>query len=490
MKQLYIMAAGLLLLLAAGCLKDDSTGAINPLPEVVVTGLAAQYEVYTHRDTLRINPQVSNEERYDFYWTAYTTNFVQNTGVVTKADTLGMGLKLDHVMMLNPGQYYLVLNVKEKKTGVIKLVKVNMAVSTLNMNGWYLLKDDGVKTDFDFINAEGRIDNWLAYYNDGKSLDGKAVKAVFSQGFKMGLTSTDLYNVFFILSDKDGGIYRVDNGKLVLGFDDMFFLKPAVRKPQNVLQSMNNANVQLINNNKSYSLTKGARFTDLPSTYTVSPIAATVAMDIGFDQASKSVFCFNGAYYAPLGANGNDLKNMNADIIWMNGYAGQRSAAMALFRMPAGEGVLVKLNAQYGYLAGYQSPLIADKDTLPVTHGIMHADAICGNYDADYIYYASGNKVYMTDVATHPENLQVSLPAGETVTCIQHIKYPQPMSASIPGTTDYLAIASYANGHYKIWLHKLTSTGTVLPQAQPNFEGEGRVANITYMEQGLGSRVF
>lgn len=489
MKQLHIIAASLFVLLAAGCKKDNSTSGDHPLPALVVNGLQQNYTAFTHRDTLRINPVVADESRYDFYWTAYSTNFVQGTGQVPKADTLSRTKALNYPVVLNPGQYILVFNVKDKQTAVTKLITLNMNIATVNMNGWYLLKDNGGKTDFDFIHQEGRINNWIAFYNDGKSLDGNAVKAVFTPSFKMTVTGTELFNAFTVLSERDAGIYRIDNGKLARSFDDMFFLKPATRKLQNAFQSSNTQNLGLINDNKAYSMIKGALFTDLPATYKVSPIAAVGAMDIGFDENSKSIFCFNNANFAALGTNGTTLKNMDANLLWMTGYAGQRSVALALFRQPNGDGVLIKLNAQYGYLAGFSSPLVLARDTMPQTHGLMSASVIGGNYDADYIYYAINNNIWLTDVATLNESLQVTLPAGETVTCIQHIKYPQP-SAGIPITTDFLAIATYANGHYKVWLYKISSTGTIAALPQPNFEGDGRVTNVTYVEQGMGSRVY
>ncbi len=44
------------------------------------------------------------------------------------------------------------------KTSVTKLINMNMIVATLNMNGWYLLKENGSNTDLDFIHKDGRID--------------------------------------------------------------------------------------------------------------------------------------------------------------------------------------------------------------------------------------------------------------------------------------------------------------------------------------------
>jgi hypothetical protein len=271
----------------------------------------------------------------------------------------------------------------------------------------------------------------------------------------------------------------------------MFFGKPATRKLQNVFQPMNTNNLTVINDGRAYMMTKGALFTDMPQTYTrLSSWVGVASMDLGWDQSSKSIIFYNGIRFATPASNGEDLKNMKADLKWLTGYAGQRSVALALFKTEDGKGVLFKINALYQYLSGSEKALIMARDTIELTHGLMNANIIGGNYDSDFIYYAVGNKIYMTDVATVQERLQVTLPAGETVTAIQHVKYPQPVNINVPSTTDCLAIATYANGQYKVYIHKISSTGTIQPVNTPSFEGDGRVKTIIYMEKGAGSRVF
>ena len=489
MKKLYFLAAGLFSILAFACTKDKSTSVDRPLPNFTVTGLQASYSILTHKDTLRIHPTVQDESRYEYYWTAFDANYTIGKGN-RKPDTLAKTKDLDYAMMLNPGPYVLVFNLKDKETGVTKLLNVNMTVSTLNMNGWYLLKDNNGKTDFDFIHSLGRIDNWIATYNEGKSLEGTAVKAVFTNTFKVGLTSLDIFSAFTVISDKDAAIYRIDNGKVMRTFDDMFFSKPSVRKLQSVFQPTNTNNIGLINDGQAYMMQKGTLFTSLPyNPAKLSSITAVGAMSLAFDQDSKSLVLINDFNFQAVPASGAELKNMNADLVWLNSYAGLRGLAMALFRKPDGSGLLYRLNVQFGFLFGTQQPMIQAKVTVPSTHSLMAATAIGGNYDADFVYYAQGNKVYMTDLITLQEALQVTLPVGETVTGIQHIKYPQP-SAGIPITTDFLSIATYNNGRYKVYLHKISSTGTIQALAQPNFEGDGKINTVIYMENGFGSRVY
>jgi hypothetical protein len=489
MKKLYVLLMGIMVLFTYSCVKESANAYIPDLPSAIVNGYEKAYSVYTHQDQLNITPAVSDERSYDYYWTVFSNNYTVGSGIVPKGDTISRSKDLHYEVLLNPGAYSLVLNLKNRITGVTQMITSALSVSTLTMTGWYILKDDGSKTDFDFIYPTGRIDNWMANFNDGKGLNGKSIKAVFAGSFKNSLKSTDLYSVLVAITDHDAAIFRLDNGKKVMGFDDMFFTRPDVKTPQNILQPSDNNALMLINDNKLYTLNKGTLFASPPlSTYKLSPVAAIAARAILFDDISKSmVFSDNGAF-ATLGANGALLKNMNADMIWAGGYAGLRSAALTLFRKPTGEGLLVKMNASYGPMIG-SGDLVAGTKTVPATHGLMSADAIGGNYDSDYIYYAKDNNVYITDFTSIPENLQVTLPQGEVVTCIQHIKYPQP-AAGVNTTTDFLAIASYQGGKYKVWLHKISSTGTIQPLAKPDFEGQGKVSCLNYVEQGKGSRVF
>lgn len=487
MKNIYILAAGLFFTLSA-CIKDNSSTGGRVVPEVSVTGLKDTFNVFTFRDFLTVNPVVQNDSRFSYYWTLFSANFTPGQGLV-KADTLSRTKDLNYEVKVSPGPYILVFNVQDKETGVTKNINMTVNVSTLNMNGWYMLKDNANKTDFDFVYNGGRIDNWIAYYN-GSSLEGNAVAAAFSPGFKSSPSAIDLYNTLVVLSDKDASVYRIDNGKVAMNFNNMFFTLPATRKPQGVYQPIATQNLGFINDGRVYNLTKGGKFSLMPPTpYTdVSPITASAALTIAYDQKLKTIFFIDGGNFVNTAAYmGDTLKAPNGKLEWLTGYTGSRSVALVLFRNAKDTGYLYKLDARYSQLAGYTAGVFLAKDTLTPEHGLMNAGKIAGNYDADYIYYSVGNGIYLTDIATTRELLQFTLPAGEVVTCMQHVKYPQPGSGT--NKIDYLAIATYNNGRYKVYLHTISSTGTVQANAA-DFEGEGRVKNVIYMDQGTGSRIF
>jgi hypothetical protein len=496
MKKIYILAAGLLFLLATACNKDDSTGATGPIATLKVSGLKDTFYVFTHQDFLKANPVVENETSFDYYWTLISTDFKPGQGAVT-ADTLARTKDLNYEVLQAPGIYYLVLNAKDKATSVVRQKIMVANISTLTMNGWYLLKDKDGKTDLDFIHSTGRINNWIANYNGGKSLDGNAVKMAFAPSFRTTPTSTTYFPTFMVLSANDAAIYRVDNGAMVMNFDNMFFSKPAVRKPQSIMQPVSPQFLYLINDGKAYNLNKGTLFANGPVNINnqvydnISPITGVGSAGLCWNARAKSIFSIDNGNFTELKANGVQLQKMNADLKWMAGYAGSRSVALLLFRNPQDTGYLFKLNVQTGPLLYNTGQLITTVDTLKPEHKLMSASVIGGNYDVDLVYYAVGDKIYMTDVASAQENLQFTLPAGETVTAIQHIKFPESQGNPPPASTlTNIAIATYKDGRYKVYLHPISGTGTISALPQANFEGEGRVSSVIYMEKGAGTRIF
>jgi hypothetical protein len=494
MKKIYILAASLLSLLAA-CKKDDSSSGA-PLPAVKVSGLQTTYTLYTHQDILTVQPVVENENAFDYYWTLFNTAHTANQGLV-KADTLAKTKDLNYEVLKDPGSYILVFNVKDKQTGITTQFRSSAIISTLNMTGWYLLKDHAGKTDLDFIYNTGRIDNWISFYN-GASLDGNAVKALFVPGMKKNVTAPDPYNTIMVLSENDAAIYRIDNGNMVMNYDNMFFTKPAVRKPQGAFQPTALNTVFFLNNGRTYYMSKGTLFANMPTdvnniNYTnIGPVSATVAMELLWNKNTKSIFAITGANYSELKLNtgGGRLMNLNAELEWAAGYPNNRGVALLLFRNPQDTGFLYKVDGRFSPLGGYPpDSVVMARHTLKPEHSLMHAGKICGNYDVDIIYYSVGSDIYMMDLATQTPTLQFSLPAGEELTAFQHIKYPVPASGVVT-TENWIVIATHKDGRYKIYKHAPTSTFTLQAKAQADIEGEGRVSSVIYMEQGNGTRSF
>ena len=187
-------------LLPIACFEDDNKYEYVKLDEIVIEGIERSYVRKSHQDILSITPTVTTDADVEYAWELWTS--VRTDGIIYKPDTIGREKNLNYEVMEDPGTYYLVFNVKDKKTGVTTVCRSTLNVETLNSTGWYLLKDEEVAgemyTDYDFIYDGGRIDNWIAFYNNGKKLKGEAVKSIFSSNYSDQLSGGG-YNYINVL---------------------------------------------------------------------------------------------------------------------------------------------------------------------------------------------------------------------------------------------------------------------------------------------------
>lgn len=476
------------------CYKDNSDLASTFIPDVKYSNVEPSYTVLARIDTLKIKPKFAigyKDEDYTYTWLMYSKNHVQESQTLAKADTLSQSKDVDYLITQRPGNYWLTFNIKHKETGVTKITRYEVTISTPTMSGWYILKDENNETDFDFYGAKGiYVHNWIAFYNGGKSLPGKSIKAVYIPAMKTKLNSVDLFSALGVVTDQDAGIYRLENGLVQYTYDNMFFTKPAVRKPQNMVVPMAGT-VVLVNDNNPYYLTKGALFANLnPSNYRVSPTVSITAIDIYFDNLSKSVITYQPPGLTDFKDNAKTVKNTESNLVWMEGYVYPRNATSILLRHNVtGDGRLIKLNSTYtAYYSATEPFVILDK-VVEKNHPLLNADLLAGNFDNDILYHVKDGKLYATNYATLEPELMNTFPAGENVTLVQHIKYPVP-GPNVVNKINYLAVATQANGRYKVWLYEINSLGRIIPKSKPDFEGTGRVSNITYFENGEGSRTF
>ncbi|MDR2130361.1 MAG: hypothetical protein LBP56_04225 [Odoribacteraceae bacterium] len=310
--------------------------------------------------------------------------------------------------------------------------------------------------------------------------------------YKLTPNSDDLH-VLFVASRSDVAVVRIDNGEIVKEFTNLFFVQPTNRNVQNLLLDISENNIYLINDGAIYTLIKsGGTFVDPPSwNYRLaSPAAASFSpLVLVFDELSRSLVRFGNNAYSPYNDASTTLKtnNLNADIRWMEGYNYPRWRILTLLKgtEPDGETFLVEMANDYGG----SNTLTGSSRVISRTFLLPHADKWAGNFTYEIIYFAHGNKLYRANINTDPisESLQITLPEGEVVTCMQHMVKPIPQSGSTV-TKDYLAVATHSAGHYKVYLFTM-EVGNLVP-VSPAFEGEGRVTCINYVQPDGGIRVF
>ena len=105
-------------LLPIACFEDDNKYEYVKLDEIVIEGIERSYVRKSHQDILSITPTVTTAD-VEYAWELWTS--VRTDGIIYKPDTIGREKNLNYEVMEDPGTYYLVFNVKDKKTGVTTL---------------------------------------------------------------------------------------------------------------------------------------------------------------------------------------------------------------------------------------------------------------------------------------------------------------------------------------------------------------------------------
>lgn len=488
-------------LLPIACFEDDNKYEYVKLDEIVIEGIERSYVRKSHQDILSITPTVTTDADVEYAWELWTS--VRTDGIIYKPDTIGREKNLNYEVMEDPGTYYLVFNVKDKKTGVTTVCRSTLNVETLNSTGWYLLKDEEVAgemyTDYDFIYDGGRIDNWIAFYNNGKKLKGEAVKSIFSSNYSDQLSGGgyNYINVLMPVSKEEVSVLEVSNGIVRLPFESLFFESLEVKNFQDISIQNDGTNVGLVNDHRFYNMsTQNA--TSFYASYGDYNVASGIMRGLNgptfFDSVTESFVYVSYGNITRFPAVSGDLtcNNMNADLLWSSvinfRVQGTKWYAYALMKKHTGENpyMLIKFRLNWGDTENR----VEQVNILPSTLNLVTAERWAVNANYGIIYFVKDQKLYRYSIDSGNEEVILNIPAGEEVTCMQHIIYPNLMSADDYGSViDQFAVATYANGKYKVWLYEFDA-GNLKPLSKPTFEGNGRVACINYVSGNSSNFLF
>ena len=499
MKNINIVWLFLMSLFLVACFEDDNKYDYTELDNVIIEGIDEKYTRVSHQDILSITPTVTTEADVEYVWELWTS--VRKDGIIYRPDTIGHSKDLRYEIMEKPGSYYLVFNVKDKKAGVTTMYRSTLDVVTINSIGWYLLKDEGTTekyTDYDFIYDGGRIDNWIAFYNDGKKLKGEAVRSIFSSQYS-DLATGGEYNYIDVLipvAKEEVAVMEVSSGNIRLPFESLFFESPEVKNFQDICIENDGVSVKLVNDNMVYSMStrNAALFYRLYGNYSLSKGLKGLQGPTYFDDLSKSFVYvgFNNINrYVESSTAPASCNNMNADMLWGSAVSHRIQSnsffAYALMKKHSEPDTCMMLKFS---LNGFDnSNCIKKVDTIPSTLGIVTAEMRAVNANYGVIYFVKNQKLYKYIIDSQHEEVILDLPAGEKVTCMQHVVYPNFMSDDYGSEIDYFAIATYEEGKYKVWLHEFDADN-LKPLSKPTFEGNGRVACINYVAENSSNFLF
>jgi hypothetical protein len=507
MKKRIILLFGIAMaLLVISCYKDKGNYEYTPNEVITAKGIGPNYTVL-YKSNLKINPIVTSSKpgtNFKYFWAIYN-----NVGAQLPADTIGRTLNLDYLITKNPGSYILVFGAKNMETGFQQQFTYPISIDTEFTRGWYVLKDNGTKTDLDLyltptsIVPASQVNNVFSLLN-GKQIEGKALYISFNHNYQStvnGSPSSPLAatRVLFVTTDKSASVLNINTLLEIHDFDGMFQgAVPIVKSPSFI--GMGNSSYLFMNAGQLHALQSNAANLGLfnvaqqrnaaNDSYNLSKyfFSQVLGGQYFFDETSSSFVSANAgsAVLMPIAdAPGTLLSanNNNQSLLYMGMKS--NTEGVALFRDKT---TLVKR------LGVFTASTAAFKVTnlVPVLNAekLNAATLITSNvYDEAMIYFVvGGNQVWSRNLSSNVEQLQYTVPAGETINYIRHKSYGG-SGAEAVYSHNYIIVASSIGGNYKVRMFGKTA-GNLNPTAAVTLSGSGNVGDVIYMSPSVGQYTY
>lgn len=486
----------LFLAFTCSCVDDKGNYTYQDEKEIMPVEIKEMEQEITieANQTLTITPEIKgldNPENYTYEWYVYEYMAV---GFAPKRQYIGDTRDLNYMVTLDPGKWNLIFKITDSKRNVFVRTEtiLNVIATSVDNKGWYILKDNGTETDFDYINPEGE------QYNDvlrkkGLQLPGKAVCMEYQNGrYYHNITDEDgniktLANqtAFHILSTQE--IYTI-NSKTIELFKDFqahFYSPVEPCAPQSYFH-LGSGQTFMQNAGKLYRINGMS-----PNIGVLSPI--TGIYDLyeggGIPSGSKNCIVYDKKEHSLLGGDTYNnyftdipdltqeettysFKNMPYDIVCL-GYniQGSRNGQgyIALKHLESEEGALLRIKMGTSAINSFS--------VIPAGSRLLHAKMLAPAFYSDFVYFYENNTVYSyenaKDVAVDKKEKEiVSYSEGENVTFVKQVYQAKTTNTPL---INQLAVLTTKDGKWKLYIYDLLGESNPEIKQEPvaTYEGEG-----------------
>ena len=231
MKRIYCLL-GFIACVFYACLEDKGNDIYRELNDVTIERIRdTTVEQFTR---LQVTPKITvrdgdfNPENYTYLWHMYIT---YGAGNPTSSDTLSFEKDLDVEVTSIPGEYSLIFEMTDKKTGIQYVSDRWAQVTVVNSysKGMMALSNVNGESNVTFVNVVGSVveDAYRKVNGEvaGKNPTGvRYITSMISGAEKMVVIMTD--------DERGGVVVKPLDMSYVMDFKDMFYFQPAVVKPQ------------------------------------------------------------------------------------------------------------------------------------------------------------------------------------------------------------------------------------------------------------------
>ena len=509
MKNIIIIAALFVSASLTACY-DTEDKYDAPKEMALVGGIEEVYNLVALEDVLYIDPQVEMTDPGDpleYLWSMYPYEYSTESHISDfERPIVSTDPVLDYPVVAKPGKYTLEVRITNTATRqeIYKTTVLN--ISNNFTEGWYMLKEIDGATDMDLHRPDNVLMADVIYNIQGKRLPGtpNSMMYIAKYAYLDRETATFVTTPTLNVSTKETfSIIDVTTLMEIYGHDTMFYHgEPKQEESLFSCPAMYGLN---------YFSDKGVYFTGYdvlwgtPNSSSmfgyVTPITGGCRPNINiindeyftyfFDEKNKRILYtdYNGGLYAKSrAAQGGsipdvDPNNIEGDVLFFgrNVIGSNTPIALLLMQHPTDQAKRTLYMMEIPFY-GDRISTNTFKWGYDITGLKLNNATLFANDEllSTSLFYVADNKVYAyriningTPGFEEPLTLE-GLGAGEQITYIKNMYYNGTPADS---RFNYLAVGTYSNGNYKVYLYTLTA-GYPVGAPVRIMQGEGKVLKM------------
>lgn len=496
-------------LLLVSCFDDDSTGFVNDVSDITVSGIDEEYNRTAYvGEKLEIAPTVEtgySDDQMDYQWMLLdaSTGSTNANGDTIQPTIIGTEKNLSYEVNLPPGDYQIRYVARAKVNDYTSITLSKLTVDTEFSSGFYIMKETaGGNTELDLYTSKGNMASDLLEKTQGSALQGKPYSMWMNYGHFYVNTETDQMestNSVTVITET-GEIKMMRSSDLQVIFDRSSLLyddMEAGERPYAMfLQMMYGL---------TYFSSNGVRYTnDEYSLAGTDPCTGKFGMPVsGVDGGSKYVTHSIPGFGSMIvwdetnhNLNAVNYNFMQSPLTYMDLSGEDVTQGLANYEcLSCGTNIvsgtetdnfILQDNAtgrRYVYLC--DGSYLDDRIAVPANSNMARATAFATNgRTARYIYSTTGDKLYGYNFA-NTDFSEVEMPLqgigqGETISYVAN----QFVGNSGSSNFDYLIVGTQNGNSYKLYFYNMVGG---VPDGAPvkTVSGTGKVKAVRSLTPGV-----
>lgn len=464
-----------LMVLMQGCYKDKGNYSYTDADALTITASAPDAINVLLQDSLKIATNISSTGKdaagYTYEWVLY-----QNIGAPLTRYTLGTEHDLAAKITYAPGVYVLNYFVTSKATGIIYKKSFAVTIISALNEGWLVVEEKNSACDIHMIAPNGTIfRNIFSGANDNEKLPAGTARVSVLQD------RTNTQRIYVMSPSQAQQLYFANFSRL--GYAASWFWEnPGALQPQEYF--INSSDERFVSKGQVYginTITAGGKFGLPPAgNYNMAPydIYSVSTGYIWYDNNGQRFYKQDGNYFnlitfgPPQPANAFDMNAVGKKLLFAGATAGT-GVFNCLFKNNNNDSLFIfKLELAKNTPA-------SSVDTLKTAPGLATATKMVMSRKLNYLYYASGNQVYLLDIPAKTARVIYTFPAGTEVRAMK-LYYNSKLTTD-PDNYNLIAIATNEGGNGKVYQFPLAATGDFAGNTYRNvYTGFGLINEITF----------